>query len=1127
VSAGDCGAPSVPVSMSISQRLRSKRKITYALIIFSCALFVAGQYDQWLFRNRYFSTGIRFVAQSSTGIIRRVAVIGSAGYIGSRLHVFLELSDFDVVGFDRDASSSHSLTLNQLKTIHMNSSDISGGLLRSFDAVVYLGGLTGRKVCDTFPGDTERENVHDILNLARRMSSDQVLIFASTSAIAEGAANEPADEKWQVLEERLDTYSRSMFKRERALSALSQENNTPRMIGLRFGTVVGVSDSQRQEMAYLAFVKSVFTAGSMEVYHPETQRSWLWMDDLLSAIRAVLQRSNKLRAFQVFNLSSFHGTIAKVAADVSALTGAIAHHRPHEGPDVPGFLLNSTAFSETFNFQFSGTSQNVVQELVLKAPQVVVGRNKNDSPREPRWIPSQKLCIVCGAEESPSDVMSVLDLGEQPLANDFREDAHDSLSVDRFPLRLVRCRSCNHVQLSHIVERPSLFTKYLYRSGTTSTLKEHFIRLAHRIDQETIASTGRKTVLEIACNDGSQLNQFSALGWDTYGVDPAANIVDLAIKEGHKVKVGFWGVGDFSNFLPTFLDAIVAQNVFAHVPDPVKFLKDCRRYMSLETKLYIQTSQCDMFETGQFDTTYHEHIHFFTAHSFQRAADLADLDIVDFDIVSIHGRSCLVTFMKRSPEKSNSRLRSFTMEQRLEFERKLGMTEDFYYAKFRYLAQAVQRWIHTQLQIHSADGYDVIGYGAAAKGIVLLHSLLAQLEQSYDFKFVVDDEPFKQGRFCPGTTIPVQATSSLHSSDRPMIIVIFAWNFAAEIQSRLSDVFKDSKTEIKLLIPFPEQRIVSLHSDSKNSLLVTRFVYAPRPWPSLFKLGRRRVVLYSHTYNEEILIPYWIQHHAHMFDRAYIFDYASTDSTVELIKRLAPSSWTVIESSNTDFSAGDVDKEIMQMEALCDDCWKVALTTTEFLVHEDLRSELANRDAQSSNSRCIKLPMVTMVDDGKKQLLKHKSLISQKSIFALAVHKSMFTAPRHYVRYLHNLGKGEYSYGPGRHALKTEKNIECDLSHNAIILKYKFSPWPEVRERLAQIGSRIPLEDEKLGRGVQHTLLKNDVKAVEEAHRVSLTWETRDALELYESCVEDAAQCLPQGYCMTCAVHRTVRTMFS
>ncbi len=124
-------------------------------------------------------------------------------------------------------------------------------------------------------------------------------------------------------------------------------------------------------------------------------------------------------------------------------------------------------------------------------------------------------------------------------------------------------------------------------------------------------------MLEVACNDGSQLNQFSKYGWKTVGVDPAKNLAELARKQGHIVYTGFWGVDQFPLLpSPDNLDIIIAQNVFAHVEDPVQFLRACVAIMSVKTKLYIQTSQCEMYETGQFDAVYHEHISFFTAHSF-------------------------------------------------------------------------------------------------------------------------------------------------------------------------------------------------------------------------------------------------------------------------------------------------------------------------------------------------------------------------------------------------------------------------------------------------------------------------------------------------------------------------------
>jgi len=957
------------------------------------------------------------------------------------------------------------------------------------------------------------------------MELHQTLIFASTSAILEGAGTEPANETWEVKDHLLDGYASSMYERENRLLGISQSvSNSPNMIGFRFGTVIGHSPSQRQEMAYLAFIKSAFTAGQLDVRHPETARTFLWMNDLIRAVQAVITARPSSR-FRIYHLGSFATTIDQAALEVSSQTGAFAQQHPHLGEDVTGFSLSSNAFKSDYDFEFEGTSKILVEELITHAPDIVVGREKSETPRNIKG-PNSGVCGVCGPG-TDDDVMTVLDLGEQPLANDFKTDEVESISTKRFPLRLILCRACHHVQLSYIVDRAELFSNYLYRSGTTSTLKEHFIRLAYKIDSVTLPPQGRhKRVLEIACNDGSQLNQFKALGWETYGADPAANIVPMAEEQGHRIKVGFWGVDDFSDILPEELDAIVAQNVLAHVPDPVEFLRSCKQYMTQNTRLYIQTSQCDMFETGQFDTTYHEHIHFFTAHSFQSIADLTDMRIEDFEIVSIHGRSCLVTFVKNDGAQRVDSL-SFTMSQRLSYENDKGVIGDFYFAKFRYRAKNVQQWIHAKLNAFGEDGHEVIGYGAAAKGIVLLHSLLALPDAKYEFAAVIDDEPFKQNRFCPGTSIPVKPSSALSSNStadasRPLVIVIFAWNFASEIQDKLAAALKESTREVKLLIPFPETRLVSMSSPSTETAVVSKMRYKPKPWPLPFSVGRRPVVLYSHVFNEGLLLPFWIRHHAFMFDRAYVFDYGSTDDTVDIFNALAPSSWKLLPSRNKMFEASLVDQEVMDMEALCDNCWKLALTTTEFFIHEDLRSELAQRDSQMEETRHFTIPIVTMVDKSSKPLLNGVPLPAQRSSFLQEK-----TGPFSF-RHLHAYFKGEYQYTIGRHNLQVEKlGSQPELLMNAMILKYKYSPWPEVQDRLIQIGERIPESDVLQRFGTQHTALKSNLTHAQLEYDRLSSLETRDLLD-----IDDCDKCtleviLKHEICVTCKLKQTVTELYS
>lgn len=226
--------------------------------------------------------------------------------------------------------------------------------------------------------------------------------------------------------------------------------------------------------------------------------------------------------------------------------------------------------------------------------------------------------------------VTILDLGAQPLANDFKDTSEEALMSEKFPLKQVRCHVCHHTQLSYIVPRDKLFKHYLYQSGTSNTGNLHFKWMAKKVFSESIREnivhtnnnnknnnnelpvTQPRVVLDIASNDGSQLDEFLSFGWKTYGVDPAENLVQIARDKGHVIYSGFWGSSNsddvdlniassvIKNHLNiSEIDAIIAQNVLAHTDTPLAFLLATADIMTEYTKLYIQTSQCSMFETGR------------------------------------------------------------------------------------------------------------------------------------------------------------------------------------------------------------------------------------------------------------------------------------------------------------------------------------------------------------------------------------------------------------------------------------------------------------------------------------------------------------------------------------------------
>lgn len=563
----------------------------------------------------------------------RVALVGGAGNIGSFLTLNLR-PVYSTTAFDKRPR------IKGFEAKELHSSALEAEELQEFGTVIFLGGCTGRRSCASL---TARERtqvmVDDVVDLLRKMSPEQHLIVASSGSVSEGRRH--AKESDEVYASLLDDYAMAMFSREEALSTVAEVwgDTCPWISMLRFGTVLGVSPGQRTDLLVPSLFKSAYTLGVLSVSGWDAMRSWLVLKDLSRAIESLIGLRRTVSArFKIWNLASFDAKILKMATTVASITGAKLDIRtPMTGLQLAnktftGFSLDTTSFRKTYDFSFKEGLEQTLVMFDSKVPDSVTPKGSHAADS----VVDSIACPVCGSR----DLQLVVDLGDQPYANDFSGNVTQALRSPRFPLKLVRCRVCNHYHLSHVASRSNLFEHYLYRSGTSATLKQHFDWLAQKVQQESGQKVG--SILELACNDGTQLDSFKALGWKTYGVDPAKNIASLAATR-HTIRVGFWPLS-FPE-LPTgdALTAITAQNVFAHVPHPVKFLKACAAVMGRKTKLYIQTSQCNMQQLGQFDTVYHEHISFFTGHSFYKAAQLAGLQIERFETVPIHGESCLVT----------------------------------------------------------------------------------------------------------------------------------------------------------------------------------------------------------------------------------------------------------------------------------------------------------------------------------------------------------------------------------------------------------------------------------------------------------------------------------------------------
>jgi len=377
-------------------------------------------------------------------------------------------------------------------------------------------------------------------------------------------------------------------------------------------------------------------------------------------------------------------------------------------------------------------------------------------------------CNACGR----GHLTPVLDLNRQPLANSFLVTA-DALE-DRYELAVSLCNDCCHLQLTVAVDPELLYKNYLYVSGTSQTHRDYMKWFAD-FASEYYADSGPGKVLDIGCNDGTQLDFFKALGADTYGIDPASNLLETSSQQ-HQVTCDFFTNAIVDDFVEKHgrMNLIVAQNSFAHNHEPLQYLQSIKKVLAVNGLMFISTSQADMVLNNEFDTIYHEHVNFYNINSMHQLCQRAGLNLIDVIKNPIHGTSYIFVI---SPSTSMpARIQNF-----IELERDKGLLDVNTYYNWATTVQGNVDKLKRTLQNHRKDGYILVGYGAAAKGNTLLNFIDEQLSA------IIDDNPLKQGMYSPGQHIPVVGIDYLDSipADQAIAFVPLAWNFYREIKQRI------------------------------------------------------------------------------------------------------------------------------------------------------------------------------------------------------------------------------------------------------------------------------------------------------------------------------------------------------
>ena len=955
----------------------------------------------------------------------KVVIIGHRGYIGSYLCKTFAGGPFAV-----------SVPLDNQRGKDVNVSDS--------DVVIYLGGIVGHQLCAE---KTEREvfdaNVADIMAVAANMKRGALLIYSSTAALYEGHGMSEPQENALLHEQLFDRYMASMYNREKNIRTLTHIQSA----ALRLGTVIGISPNQKRTSIHIKMLRDAVLFGKVRVNGAHMGRSILCIRDLKNAVEKMIEKRDQIRGHQIYNVCSFNCTVAKIANEIGCKTGSnIVYESDTElQKHKLGFSMNNKKLAEDFGVEWRGRNGVLVEELIANMKHVCNSANY--------LLPASdgSICRVCKCAEH----MAVLcDFGKQPNANHYVSNPEKHLQ--EYPLRLDLCRNCYHTQLSYTIPPEEVFSNYIYLSGTSNTMREFFRDFANKSILES-GNDKKGTVLEIACNDGSLLDWYKERGWQTFGYDPARNIHAISSAKGHDVTVGFWGTDPVPNYPP--LDIIVAQNVCAHVPDPVAFLAKCREVMSDNTILYIQTSQSEMIEKGQYDTAYHEHLSFFTVRSMEIAGRMAGLCLDGVEKTPVHGSSYIFRFKLQSTT-------DITQNAIYKYEKEIGLYDDLLYYVYVEKVNELAKWLNQWQTKLDAQRVKLVGYGAAAKGMTVLNSLNTPMNLAY----IADDSKFKIGYYATNQKYRIVAPNKLGESTDPLAIYVLAWNFIDEIKQRVNRIRAGSPTYF--IVTYPLKTVWYIDADGKEFKIYEEIDTRFNKTTSL----HHRNILISHFYNEEALLTQWIRHHAPLFDCAVLIDYHSTDKSRDIIRREAPDSWNVVYSNNRDFGAAAIDYEVASYENSFDNTnWRLALTTTEFLFAVGLRrKENAIFDhLKEGNIKAIRIPSLTSVDteDGDRNnlstsLLRQKNLVYfQNGNSGILTEEEERYVNNHYNRFMHCVRDFQNPYFIGRHEFR-----HASVARNMHIVKYVYSPFPDFFSRKLQIKTRIPESDKQYNFGHQHMI---------------------------------------------------------
>lgn len=394
----------------------------------------------------------------------------------------------------------------------------------------------------------------------------------------------------------------------------------------------------------------------------------------------------------------------------------------------------------------------------------------------------------------------VVDLGMQPLCESFVTEEQKDGMEPFYPLKAYVCKDCFLVQVLDFVGGEDIYSYYAYFSSFSDSWLKHSKAYADMAVERFGLDTSTQ-IVELASNDGYLLQYFIEKNIPVLGIEPAANIAEVAIEKGIPTISRFFGVGAARQLVAdgTRADLLIGNNVLAHVPDLNDFVAGMKILLKSQGVITMEIPHvARMLQYNQFDTIYQEHYSYYSLISLQKVFDKHGLTLFDVDEISTHGGSLRI--YARHTENESIAVEA-SIDKLLERERQEGLDQLETYRKFGDRVMETKRKLLEFLIQEKRKGKQIAAYGAPGKGNTLLN--YCGIRQDF-IDYTVDRNPFKHDKYLPGTRIPIYAPEKI-AETKPDYILLLPWNLKDELVEQLQYA---REWGAKFIVPIPEVEVI-------------------------------------------------------------------------------------------------------------------------------------------------------------------------------------------------------------------------------------------------------------------------------------------------------------------------------